>query len=163
MTYTEAVDLNVVTRDALRVLYNQYKTFKIEIVEDLAPALPLIEGNFSNLGQVVLNLIQNAVQAMERATGQILLKTRHLPDARQVVFECIDSGPGIDAALHNDIFKPFFTTKPPGQGTGLGLYICHEIVQRHGGRILLRSSDRPGARFTIQLPASSRHEPTGND
>jgi len=162
-TYTEAVDLNVVTRDALRVLYNQYKTLKIEVVVDLAPELPPIEGNFSNLGQVVLNLIQNAVQAMERATGQILLKTRYLRDARQVVFECIDSGPGIDAALHNDIFKPFFTTKPPGQGTGLGLYICHEIVRRHGGRILLCSSDKPGARFTIQLPVSSRHEHAGND
>jgi two-component system NtrC family sensor kinase len=162
-TYTEAVDLNVVTRDALRVLYSQYKTLKIEIVEDLAPELPPIKGNFSNLGQVVLNLIQNAVQAMARAAGQIRLKTRHLPDARQVVFECIDTGPGIDADLQNDIFKPFFTTKPPGQGTGLGLYICHEIVRRHGGRILLCSGNGPGARFTVQLPVSSGNEQPGND
>ncbi len=156
--YTEAVDLNVVVRDALRVLYSQFKTLQITIVEDLAPALPPIEGNFSNLGQVVLNLVKNAVQAMEGATGQIRLKTRHLPDARQVAFECIDSGPGIDMFLRNDIFKPFFTTKPPGQGTGLGLYLCHEIVRRHGGRILLTHADGPGARFTVQLPVSARQE-----
>lgn len=158
-TYTEKVDLNIVVKDALRVLYNRYKNLQIAIAEDLSPELPAVEGNFANLGQVVMNVVQNAVQAVADGCGKIRIKTRYIAESRQVLFECTDTGPGIDAAVRNDIFKPFFTTKPPGSGTGLGLYICHEIVRRHAGRIEFCPAPETGARFTVRLPACQDRKP----
>ncbi len=151
-TYTEKVDLNAVIEDALRLLFNQYKHLQIEIERHLAPDLPRIEGNFSNLGQAVVNIVKNAIQAVGERKGRIRLETASRPATGEVEFMCSDSGPGIDAGHAEDIFKPFFTTKPPGQGTGLGLYLCHEIVRRHGGDLMLMSAPGPGACFTIRLP-----------
>ncbi|MBI9087474.1 MAG: GAF domain-containing protein [Desulfobacterales bacterium] len=151
-TYAEAVDLTTVVRHALRVLGNLAKGGGIRIVENLDSDLPRIQGNFANLGQVVLNIVKNALQAAG-GQGTVIVATRHDRSAGQVVFTCVDSGPGIDLAVRQDIFKPFFTTKAVGDGTGLGLYICHEILARHGGRILL--IDAPDTTFEIRLPVAS--------
>ncbi len=72
----------------------------------------------------------------------------------QVVFSCRDNGPGINPSIQKDIFKPFFTTKPVGQGTGLGLYISHEIVRKHQGRIIQENLVEGGALFEVFLPVS---------
>jgi signal transduction histidine kinase len=151
-TYTEAIDLNVVVKDALQVLRNLYKNQKIKISEQYADDLPLVRGNFSGLGQVALNIIQNAIQATAPTFGIIFLKTIVDRTHHRVIFECEDTGPGIPDAIRQDIFKPFFTTKPAGKGTGLGLYICHDIVERHGGTLTLEKSHGKGARFVVQLP-----------
>lgn len=157
-TYSEPVNISSVVKDALRVLYNQYKHQDIDIVENYAPDLPEVHGNFANLGQVAINIIKNAIQAVGDRKGTIRLTTRFDNDTDQVVFECQDNGPGISEAIRQDIFKPFFTTKEVGQGTGLGLYICHEIVNKHGGTITLEKSDEPGARFVVRLPVSDKKE-----
>ncbi|MDO9565211.1 MAG: ATP-binding protein [Candidatus Desulfaltia sp.] len=151
-TYEEAVNLNSVIQDALRILYNQYKERDIEILENYDPDLPDVRGNFANLGQVAMNIIKNGIQAVEGKKGLISLTTRFDNDTKQVVFECEDNGPGISESHRQDIFKPFFTTKEVGKGTGLGLYICHEIIQKHGGKLILKHSDGQGARFVITLP-----------
>ncbi len=151
-TYTEAIDLNTVVRDALQVLGNIYKNQIFEIVEEYAEALPAVRGNFAGLGQVAINIIQNAIQAAAPTCGTIFLKTEVDGARRQVVFTCEDTGPGIPDAIRRDIFKPFFTTKAPGLGTGLGLYICHDIVERHGGTLTLEKSHGKGARFVVKLP-----------
>ncbi|MBU4345613.1 MAG: ATP-binding protein [Desulfobacteraceae bacterium] len=151
-TYEEAVNLNLVIQDALRILYNQYKGRDIEIVENYDRDLPDIRGNFANLGQVVMNIIKNGIQAVEGKKGLISLSTRFDNDTRQVVFECEDNGPGIPKSHRQDIFKPFFTTKELGKGTGLGLYICHEIIRKHGGTITVEYSDKQGSKFVISLP-----------
>ena len=151
-TYEEAVNLNLVIQDALRILYNQYKERDIEIVENYDWDLPDVRGNFANLGQVAMNIIKNGIQAVEGKKGLISLSTRFDNDTRQVIFECEDNGPGISKSHRQDIFKPFFTTKEVGKGTGLGLYICHEIIQKHGGKLILKHSDGQGARFVIKLP-----------
>ncbi|MBC8200166.1 MAG: GAF domain-containing protein [Desulfobacteraceae bacterium] len=151
-TYEEAVNLNLVIQDALRILYNQYKGRDIELIENYDQDLPDIRGNFANLGQVVMNIIKNGIQAVEGKKGLISLSTRFDNDTRQVVFECEDNGPGIPKSHRQDIFKPFFTTKEVGKGTGLGLYICHEIIQKHGGDITVEDSERQGAKFVISLP-----------
>ena len=158
-TYAEQVDLNTVVHDALRVLYNQYKHTQLDISEDLCPDLPSIGGNFANLGQVALNIIKNAIQAVNAPGGRIVLETRYDAQEGQVVFSCQDNGPGIEAAVRQDVFKPFFTTKPVGQGTGLGLYICHEIVRKHYGTISLEEAEPKGARVIVRLPiqASDSH------
>ena len=151
-TYSEAVNLNLVIQDALRILYNQYKGRGIEIIENYDRNLPDIQGNFANLGQVALNIIKNGLQAVEGKKGLISLSTHFNKDTGHVVFECEDNGAGISQSQRQDIFKPFFTTKEVGRGTGLGLYICHEIIQKHGGTIGVEDSEKQGTRFIVRLP-----------
>jgi signal transduction histidine kinase len=143
-----------VSKDALRVLFNQYKRTGIQVVEAYDGALPMIQGNFANLGQVCLNILTNAIQAVSKDSGQIRVRTTHDKGSGRVVFECADNGPGISADLMKDIFKPFFTTKEVGKGTGLGLYLSHEIVRRHGGEIQVSSPSEGGSIFRVSLPVT---------
>ncbi len=152
--YSEPVAVNDVCKDALKVLYNQYKRTGIEIIEAYEDSLPEIRGNFANLGQVCLNIMGNAIQAVDSRQGKIVLKTRYDEQRLMVVFECEDNGPGISKEAMKDIFKPFFTTKEVGKGTGLGLYISHEIVRRHNGNIFAQNNPRGGATFRVELPVS---------
>jgi len=150
-TYVEEVDMNRAIDDALRVLHNQYKNLPVEIVKAYDDALPPVEGNFANLGQVLINIIRNALQALPEGKGRITLTTRQQPD-NTVTIECRDTGIGIPAAFLKDIFKPFFTTKVVGRGTGLGLYLSHEIIRRHGGQIRVASEKGRGTVVTVELP-----------
>jgi two-component system NtrC family sensor kinase len=150
-TYVEEVDMNRAIDDALRVLHNQYKNLPVEIVKAYDDALPPVEGNFANLGQVLINIIRNALQALPEGKGHITLTTRRQPD-NTVIIECSDTGIGIPAASLKDIFKPFFTTKTVGRGTGLGLYLSHEIIRRHGGQIRVASEKGRGTVVTVELP-----------
>lgn len=152
-SYAEPVELNQVVEDAIRVMYNKYKYREVTIERKLGDHLPVIRGNFAQLGQVFMNIIKNAVQVVSEHTGLIVLETRQ--EGSELVFCCRDNGPGIPEPLLQDIFKPFFTTKTVGEGTGLGLYICHDIIERHHGRIVVRNSAQGGAEFTIYLPLST--------
>jgi two-component system NtrC family sensor kinase len=154
-TYREPVDVNSVLNDALRVLQNKCKHFELSIEKKFAQKLPLIMGNFSNLGQVAINIIGNAIDALPGQKGIVGLVTAYSPETDEIIFECIDTGPGIPDSIRREIFKPFFTTKPVGRGTGLGLYICHEIVSRHGGVITVESAPGSGARVIVRLPVDS--------
>ena len=150
--YVEPVDINVAIDDALRVLHNQYKHLQIEVEKSYDDDLPLMEGNFANLGQVFINVIKNAVESLHEGQGKITLVTRHKEDRGSIIIECRDTGKGIPDNQMQNIFKPFFTTKPVGKGTGLGLYISHEIVKRHGGSIHVESEEGKGSVFSIELP-----------
>ncbi len=149
--YVEPVDINVAIDDALRVLYNQYKHLQIEIEKRYDADLPVVEGNFANLGQVFINVIKNAIEALGNGHGKLTMVTRY-DDTERVLIECRDNGKGIPDDHLNNIFKPFFTTKAVGKGTGLGLYISHEIVKRHGGNIHVESKEGEGSVFLIELP-----------
>lgn len=155
-TYVEAVDMNRVVDDALRILHNQLKHSPVEIRKAYAAELPTIEGNFANLGQVLINIVLNAFQALPDGRGTITLATRPGDGQQSVVVACSDTGVGIPAACLKDIFKPFFTTKTVGRGTGLGLYISHEIVRRHGGEIRVESRENLGTTVTVELPCLRR-------
>jgi two-component system, NtrC family, sensor kinase len=154
-TYVEPVDVNRAVDDALRILYNQYKKLPVDIAKNYGD-IPAVEGNFANLGQVLLNIIKNALQALPDGNGQVSLTTRYLVDTDTVVFECRDTGMGIPAASLKDIFKPFFTTKSVGRGTGLGLYISHEIIRRHDGQIRVTSEEGRGTVVTVEIPCRRR-------
>lgn len=151
-TYVEPVDMNRAIDDALLVLHNQYKDMDVEIRKDYEP-LPLVKGNYANLGQILINIIRNALQALPEGKGEIFLTTRYRATEEVVVVVCRDTGRGIPAASLKDIFKPFFTTKGIGRGTGLGLYISHEIIRRHGGQIRVESRENEGTVVTVELPA----------
>ena len=106
--------------------------------------LPPIMGNFTQLQQVVINLLSNALDAIP-AGGTIAVSTRSLGESSStVVLEVTDTGTGIPAEHLSKVFDPFFTTKPPGKGTGLGLSVCLGIVQDHHGMITVDSQDGRG-------------------
>ncbi|HPB69574.1 MAG TPA: ATP-binding protein, partial [Syntrophales bacterium] len=151
-TYLEDVNMNAVIDEALQVLYNQYKTMDVVIEKQYDPDLPALQGNFSNLGQVLINIINNALQALPEGRGTLTLSTARDSKTESIVVTCRDTGVGIPPQTLKDIFKPFFTTKEVGKGTGLGLYISHEIVHKHGGEIHVNSEAGKGATFTITLP-----------
>jgi two-component system NtrC family sensor kinase len=155
-TYVEDVDIKTIIEDALKVLHDQYKYSEVVIEKDYEENLPRVNGNFANLGQVFLNIIKNALQALPDGKGTIFLKTRYIKETNSVMVECRDTGVGIPTEVINDIFKPFFTTKDVGSGTGLGLYISHEIIKKHEGLISVSSKLGKGTTFTIDLPAKAR-------
>lgn len=107
--------------------------------------------------QVAPNLLTNAGEAMD-GRGHLLLETTFRPDPPAACLLVEDSGPGIPEDLLPRIFEPFFTTKRPGRGTGLGLSITHGIVQRHGGRIEVKSNPGQRARFEVILPLRQGRE-----
>jgi signal transduction histidine kinase len=119
---------------------------------ELASELPLISGHRRQLQQVISNLVQNAIEAMDTTTDRDrMLRVRtalHNRDAIMVAVE--DSGPGLDPKQLGNIFDAFFTTK--SHGIGLGLAICRMIVERHGGQLTAASDGNNGARFQFVLP-----------
>jgi two-component system NtrC family sensor kinase len=155
-TYVEPVNMNTVIDDALKVLFNQYKNLPVRIEKNYAEDMPPVEGNFANLGQVMINIIQNALQALPEGGGEIALTTTCQKETDTVSITCSDDGSGIPKDVIGDIFKPFFTTKGVGRGTGLGLYISHEIIRRHGGRIDIGSESGKGTVVRIELPCKRR-------
>jgi signal transduction histidine kinase len=114
------------------------------------PALPDVPMEPGPMGQVVLNLVLNAAQAMQ-GRGRLILGTRSL-DAATCELYVADDGPGIPAEVQSRIFEPFFTTKGPSAGTGLGLSVSFGIVERHGGQILVDSAPGSGSTFRVRLP-----------
>ena len=151
-TFEESVNMNDVIEDALRVLYNSYKHLEVTIEKNFDPSIPNIEGNFSNLGQVLINIIKNAVQALPDSRGKISLFTSYQYETDRIIVKCRDDGHGIQPEVMKDIFKPFFTTKDVGTGTGLGLYVSYEIIKKHEGDISVSSEVGKGTTFTIELP-----------
>ena len=144
---SEEVDLNDCVRSALVIARNAIKD-KAETHLRLGE-LPRIPCAPSQINQVLLNLLNNAAQAIE-GFGQILVKT--WADDSAVFISVQDSGRGMPADVLARIFDPFFTTKPVGQGTGLGLSISYKIIQEHGGQIRVASQPGRGTRFLIRLP-----------
>jgi signal transduction histidine kinase len=144
----QSVDVREGLNDTLVMLSSKLRD-GIEVNLDFAEDLPPIQGYGSELNQVWTNLIDNAIGAMG---GKGALDLRTYEDDNWVVVEVADSGPGIPIEAQAKIFDPFYTTKPPGEGTGLGLNISHGIVvEKHGGKISVESA--PGStRFTVKLP-----------
>ena len=144
----QSIDIHEGLNDTLVVLQSKLKR-GIEVRRDYAPDLPRIDAFGSELNQVWTNIIDNAVDAMA-GKGTIVLKTYQ--EDSWIVVEITDTGPGIPPEIRESIFDPFVTTKPPGEGTGLGLNISHHIiVQKHKGEIAVYS--KPGETcFQVKLP-----------
>ena len=144
----QSIDIHEGLNDTLVILQSKLKA-GIEVRRDYAEALPDIDAFGSELNQVWTNIIDNAIGAMA-GQGRLVLKT-YQEDA-WIVVEITDTGPGIPPEIQKQIFDPFVTTKPPGEGTGLGLNISHHIiVQKHKGQISVTS--KPGQTcFQVKLP-----------
>ncbi len=149
-------DVNDVVGYIARTRRYALETAGITCLLQLDPALPAVYGDRAQLEQVIINLINNAEQALTAETvqrrGQIRIRTRH--DQRDVIIEVEDNGPGIPRDQHEQIWDPFWTTKAEGEGTGLGLSVVHGIVSDHGGTISLEDAPGSGARFIVRLPVA---------
>jgi PAS domain S-box-containing protein len=158
------VELRPVIESCVNMAWNEIK-HRARLVKDLAP-VPRARGTEARLGQVFLNLLVNAAQAIPEGRAdahEIRIATRPLADGR-VAVEIRDTGCGIPPENAGRIFDPFFTTKPPGVGTGLGLSICHSIVAGLGGEILVESAPGKGSTFSVVLqaaPEDVRASPAG--
>ena len=149
----EAVDLNRVLEDTLSLIGKQALFFNINVVCQLEPELPPVVADRSQFQQVFINILMNAVQAMNER-GTITIKTRRQSADNFVEVAISDTGRGIPPEDIGRIFDPFFTTKVGGQGTGLGLSIAYGIVTTHGGSISVQSEVGKGSTFTIRVPAA---------
>lgn len=145
------VDLNSVIAEGLAFLESRCRERGVAVVRRLSNRLPRITADSSQLLQVLVNLVINAVQAMPGG-GKLTIATRQVTD--HVVWVVADNGSGMAPDVLNNIFLPFYTTKDVGEGTGLGLPVVHGIITAHHGTIAVRSMPDKGTRFEIHLPVT---------
>ena len=145
------IDLNNLVTDSLKILHHQIKLRPgVNLVLDLNPSPVTIQGAQGELKQVLLNLVLNAMDAIE-SDGAITIRTRlDRPGHAALIVE--DTGQGIAPETLGKLFIPFFTTKTKGHSIGIGLSICYNIIQHHGGEILVCSDAGKGSIFKVMLP-----------
>jgi two-component system, cell cycle sensor histidine kinase and response regulator CckA len=150
------VDLNQVVRDTLALRVYDQSESRISTLTALAGGLPMVFADAHQMQQVLLNLTSNAEQAMleSHGRGTLIVRTWHDAERNLAVLEVTDDGPGVPPEDRTKIFDAFFTTKDPGKGTGLGLFLAYAIVQEHGGRLRVDSAVGQGASFVVELPAT---------
>jgi two-component system, NtrC family, sensor kinase len=150
----KATDINAGLESTLNVVNNELK-YKATIVKEFGD-LPLVQAYPQQLNQVFMNILVNAAQSIEKS-GEIKIVTTS--DGDKVVVRISDTGCGIAAENLNKIFDPFFTTKDVGKGTGLGMNIAYNIINKHQGRIRAESQVGEGTTFIIELPCQEQQEP----
>jgi signal transduction histidine kinase len=146
-----SVSVEEAVESALTLAWNTLK-HRAEVVREVE-AVPPIMGHSSELTQVFLHLLLNAAQALEKGPGVVSVRIAHTGDA--VTVSIADTGPGIPLEQLARVFDPFFSTRPPGQGTGMGLTVCHGIVTRHRGTIELQNAPEGGAVAIVRLPVAT--------
>ena len=163
-----AVQINDLVEQSIDLMDYQFRRSDTEVVTRLADDLPVVIGDPDQLNQVVVNLIINALQALEGTVEprRITVRTEHLADPAghggaggrasgdKVELVVTDTGPGVPEELRSRIFDPFFTTKPTGAGVGVGLSVCHGMVTAHAGTITVEPAPGGGAQFRVRLPCA---------
>ncbi|MEK6196820.1 MAG: ATP-binding protein [Desulfobacterales bacterium] len=142
----EPTDLNRVVRDSLTLLSKESPDLQVTVIEELAADLPLVNCDYNQIKQVIINLLINAHDAVSK-NGEIKVKTWQKKNRTYLAVE--DNGSGISAEIIHNIFNPFFTTKT--RGTGLGLAISKKIAKEHGGDLTVESTPGEGSTFTLGL------------
>jgi signal transduction histidine kinase len=148
----ESVDLHQLLQVAMDLERPQCAVSGIKLIAAFEPELPQVKADPHRLGQVFINLLVNARQAMDSAEkgSSITVQTRRLDRVVEIRF--MDDGPGIPTSIKQKIFDWFFTTKPPGEGTGLGLAVSREILLSQGGNLRVEDTPQGGATFVLELP-----------
>ncbi len=146
-------DINNTLTEVMTLLKYEAQKRSITVIEEFDYQLPLVNADPNRLKQIFINIIVNALQAMT-GTGHLLLQTSRCDDCF-VKVRIKDTGPGIPKAVMERIYEPFYSTKQPGEGTGLGLFITMKIMQALGGRIEVESIEGEGSCFTLFFPIKS--------
>lgn len=144
----EPVSANELIRSTLKLLEGKLSSSEIEVGTELEPDLPAIQADPAQIRQVLINLILNSLEAMPEG-GELMVRTS-LHEPGQIRIEVGDTGHGISDEIADQVFDPFFTSKPTGMG--LGLSICHQLIQTHGGSIALKPRPEGGLRVVVDLP-----------
>jgi len=160
--HLEEVDLNALIQDALDLIEPQARQAEVEIVHDLAENLPLLFIDTDGFHQALLNILSNALDAVEHGKGRIDLSSQFVPATNQVLVRIKDNGCGIDPAELPHIFEAFRSSKGH-RGTGLGLAVAQKVIAEHNGHIEVESSLARGTTFTISLPISLQVGLAGSD
>jgi PAS domain S-box-containing protein len=155
------ININEPIKDVFKVLGQQLRVHQVEVEFDFDPHLPYIMADHNRLEQVFINLVTNAMYAMDDKGLRLgnkkwkrLLKIKSFPSDGQVVVTISDTGKGIPAEITDKIFEPFFTTREVGQGTGLGMSISYRIISDYGGKIEIESEVDKGTTFTLRFPVA---------
>ena len=153
------ISINAIILEALDLLGAELRSERVHVVTDLAADLPMMWANKSQLQQVMLNFITNAVDAMRPLTDRVrvLKVSSRFVSGQSVLIDVADSGTGIEAGKVDGLFDAFFTTKP--HGTGMGLAICRSIIEAHGGRLSAAPNEPHGAVFRFTLPVEDTSSP----
>lgn len=150
-TELELLDINNTIDETLSLIEAQSKVKNVEVVREYGTGLPQVRVNKSQIQQVIVNLCNNAIDAMPEG-GKITISTAQI--GSQVEIKVTDTGKGMTEEVKKHLFEPFFTTKEIGKGTGLGLSLCYEIINKHKGTIEVESEAGRGTKFRIRLPAN---------
>ena len=150
-----SVDVNLVVQTALKLCRTQLQGANVQYTVHLEESLPSVRGDSNQLLKVFIQVISNAAHAVAEKHGGTLAVTSFLAEGL-VRVEFADDGPGIKEPAR--VFDPFYTTRPVGQGTGLGLSMCYGIMQEHGGKISCHNRDQGGACFVVEMPAVAMPE-----
>lgn len=150
---TDEVDINHLIQNNLRITEKEVRKHA-KMVLNLDPTLPTFKGNSQKIEQVLMNLLINAAQAIEKEDGLIIIETGLDENKKCVIIKVNDNGKGMDENTRKHIFDPFFTTKRDKGGTGLGLSITYGIITEHSGKIMVDSQPGVGTTFTISIPTS---------
>lgn len=148
----QLADANKALRDTVHLLAQRLEQQRVSVQWSLSAAIPMLRIDQVQFAQVVSNLVLNAAAAMPKG-GTITMGSAHTGTA--VTITIADTGSGIDAEHLKKIFQPFFTTKPTGEGTGLGLAVVHGIIKGHGGNVSVASTVGEGTTFTLSFPVPS--------
>jgi signal transduction histidine kinase len=146
-------DINALLGEILMLYEDELAQRRVRVEQELSPGLPLLIIDPPQIKQAVINILKNAMEAMESG-GTLGIRTYVVEVQQEASIEFSDTGPGVSTKAMNNIFNPYYTTKT--RGTGLGLPITNRIVKAHKGRIELRNRDTGGAVFTIKLPVPER-------
>ncbi len=144
------VQLNDLIEEVIALCQQRARYGNVKIVAKLAPDLPTVTVSSTEVQQVLINIVNNSLDAVDEKGGQVEISTKFNDD--RITIDVADNGPGIPEAILPRIFDPFFTTKPVGKGTGLGLSICYGIISKIGGDITVNSAAGLGTTFHIQIP-----------
>lgn len=157
----EPMDINQSIENTLSLVSGHIRRSRVELAIDLAENLPLAAGLRGQLEDVWLNLLLNARDAVKLRDKPVIgIKSYLSDDQRSVKVNVWDNGTGIPESLQKDVFEAFFTTKPSGEGTGLGLHICKQIVSKCNGTIQIQTAETGGALFVVSLPTEIISVPT---
>ncbi len=148
----ESINVNDIITQVMELRKFTTRIARVNVIYDLDPHLPITVGDPEQIQQVIVILVNNALQAMEKTVSSHCLILRTHTIDKTIKIEVQDNGPGIPPHLEEKIFEPFFTTKEVGTGTGLGLSIAHSIISEHNGRIYYSRPKEGGACFIVELP-----------
>jgi len=146
------VDINSIVESSVVIVSNLTKKSTNKFFVEYGKNLPAITGNVQQIGQVIINLITNACQALREREEAIAVTTQYEPDSDEVIVKVCDEGIGISPENMKHIMDPFFTTKRDFEGTGLGLSISYNIIRNHNGELSIRSKPGKGTTATVRLP-----------